>query len=156
MNINEIRNIKNIKTKILLLGAAILIISLALYIVFYPGQRAVLLFESMDDSKLYSEHRYIPRGTAQGDLHYFVDELLLGPTSDRYKPLFAHGTKALSCFLNDENILYIHLNENALFSGNSSSDTVFACELLKINVLKNYKYVDNIRVFIMGNLVAEM
>ncbi len=156
MNTNEIKNIKNIKARILLIGAVLLVISLIFYLIFNSGKRAVLLFESMDNSGLYSEYRYIPRGTVQGDVHYFVDELLLGPTSNRYKPLFAHGTKALSCFLTEENILYINLNENALFSGNSSSETVKACELLKINVLKNYKHVDNIRVFIMGNLVAEM
>ncbi len=133
----------------------VFIVSLTLYFVFSPGSRATFIFESMDNDVLYLEHRYIPRNTAQESISYFVDELLLGPISNRYKPLFANGTRALSCFVNEDNVLYINLNEKAIFQEDESSETLFACELLKKNVLKNYKYVDNIKVFIMGNLITQ-
>ncbi len=155
MSINTIKNSMTLKKAFILITAFVLVISSVLYAIFSPGIRVELMFESMDSKTLYTESRYIPRNTAQTDIQYYVDELLLGPISNRYKPLFANGTRALSCFLNEENILYINLNENALIQGNGSSNAVFACELLKKNVLKNYKHVDNVRVFIMGNLVTQ-
>ncbi len=158
MNIQKIKDIKNTMTipkVFMLIVAFVLVLSLTLFIVFFPGSRASFIFESMDSDTLYTEIRFIPRNTAQGNIGYFVDELLLGPHSNRYKPLFANGTRALSCFLNEENTLYINLNEKALLVDNESTDTLFACELLKKNVLKNYKHVDTIKVFIMGNLVTE-
>ncbi len=145
----------SLQKKLVLVCIGLLLVSLALYIIFNPGTKVIYLFESLDSETLHSEIRYIPRNTVQGELHFFVDELLLGPISNRYKPLFANGTRALSCFLGENGTLYINLNENALFEGNESSKTLFAVELLKKNVLKNYKYVDNIDVFIMGNLVAQ-
>ncbi len=154
MNLQYFKDNMNVQLKIALTGLIVILISLTVFLINSPGKRAIFIFESMDSNRLYSEHRYIPNDTLQGELQYYVDELLLGPISNRYKPLFAHGTKTLSCFLTEDNILYIHLNEKALFQGNSSSETLKACELLKKNVLKNHKYVDSIRVFIMGNLVS--
>ncbi len=146
---------KTVKQKIALIAIIALFISILFYILGSPGKKATFLFESMDSNSLYAEYRYIPSDSVQGDIQYFVDELLLGPLSNRYKPLFALGTRTLSCFLSEDSTLYINLNEKALFASNSSSETINACELLKKNVLKNYKYVDTIKVFIMGNLVTE-
>ncbi len=145
------------KPKRILLCATLFtfVVSVIFYLAFYPGKRVVLLFESMDSNSLAIEHRYIPSDVVQGEIAYFVDELLLGPVSNRSKPLFANNTRAISCFLTEDNVLYINLNEKALFSGNSSSETLIACDLLKKNVLKNYKYVDTVEVFIMGNMVTQ-
>ncbi len=148
-------NTNSFERKILFVVIALFTVSCAFYIFFNTGSKTIFIFESMDSESLYCETRYVPRDNIQGDLHFFVDELLLGPISNRYRPLFANDTKVLSCFLSEEGTLYINLNENALFAGNESSKTTLAVDLLKKNVLKNYKYVDNIDVFIMGNLVAQ-
>ncbi len=155
MNLTEIKKSMTINKAFIIIVSFVVLFSLLFFIVFYPGKRAAFIFESMDSDYLYIEHRYIPRDSAQGDISYFVDELLLGPISNRYKPLFVNGTRAVSCFLAEDKTLYIDLNEKALLPGKTTSDTIYACELLKKNVLKNHKYVDTIKVFIMGNLVSQ-
>lgn len=148
----KIKMLKKIKI-FLPLCIVLFLISLIFCILFSPGTRKLFIYESIDGDTLYSEAHYIPRKPVQGDIAYFVDELLLGPTSDRYRPLFATGTKALSCFIGEDKTLYINLSEEAVFQKGKSSKTSTACYLLEKNVLKNYNAVDNIIIFMMGNRV---
>lgn len=135
--------------------ATLFIVSLVLALIFSPGIKKVFIYESMDSDMLYFETRHIPPQTVQGDIAYFVEELLLGPISDRYRPLFAKGTRVLSCFIGTDEVLYINLSEEALLQQGESSSTAVAYDLLKKNVLKNFNDVDNIEVFIIGNKVSE-
>lgn len=130
--------------------AALFVFSLALYIIFYPGSRKLFLFESLDKNAVYAEARYIPKKHFRSSIRFFTDELLLGPESDRYRPLFAKGTRALDFFKGTDGVLYINLNEKAVLQSGSSSATHTACKLLAQNLRKNYN-VRNIQITIMGN-----
>lgn len=140
---------------------AFFLCSLILYAVFYPGTKKLFLFESLDlqsfDSRsrgktpVYAEKRFIPRTRTKSSVEYFCDELLLGPFTDRYRPLFAEGTKGRVLFNKRKNTLYIDLNEGALFRNAVSSDTKKACALLEQNIRKNYNSIDNIVITMMGH-----
>ncbi len=139
----------------MIIAAVLLLTSILCYAIFYPGNRVVMIFQSMDNNLNYCESRFMPKNTVQGELEFFVDELLLGPVKPRYRPLFANGTKTLSCFVDENNTLYINLNEKALLSANKSTETLMACSLLKKNIFKNFSYIKNIEIYIMGNLITE-
>lgn len=135
---------------------AFFLCSLILYAVFYPGTKKLFLFESLnpqsaDGTALYAEKRFIPRSRTKLSVEYFCDELLLGPFTDRYRPLFAAGTKGRVFFNKRKKTLYIDLNEGALFQDSVSSDTKKACALLEQNIRKNYNSVDNIVITMMGH-----
>ena len=130
--------------------------SLILYVTFYPGTKKLFLFESLnlqasDGAALYAEKRFIPRSRTKSSVEYFCDELLLGPFTDRYRPLFASGTKARVFFNKRKKTLYIDLNEGALFENAGSSDTKKACTLLEQNIRKNHNSIDNIVITMMGH-----
>ena len=79
-----------------------LVVSVCLYFSKDRGERHVLYFQSLDDSKLYTEVRYISEYTKNQDLsvsvEQFLEELLLGPVSHRFMDVFEPGTKLLSCY----------------------------------------------------------
>ena len=112
--------ISTLHKKLFIAIAALFVFSLALYIIFYPGSRKLFLFESLDKSAVYAEARYIPRKHFRSSMRFFTDELLLGPQSDRYRPLFAQGTRALDFFKGADGVLYVNLNEKAVLQNGSS------------------------------------
>ncbi len=111
--------------------------------------RFVFLFESLDDSDLHLEVRYINTVPGDDDVTCFVKELLLGPMTNRYRPLFSKTTTVQSCFIRD-GILYIDLSEEALLQEGASSETEKACSLLKENISSNFKEVADTKIFISG------
>ena len=138
------------------------IFSFVSYLIFYPGTPKLFLFESLDiqsdvksdmqtAGKIYAEKRFIPRNRTKPSLEYFCDELLLGPIGDRYRPLFAPGTKMRTFFKKRGGTVYIDLNEGALFQAGVSSNTKKACYLLEQNIRKNYNSVGNIVITMMGH-----
>lgn len=136
------------------------VFSFVSYLIFYPGTPKLFLFESMDiqsgsttseAGKIYAEKRFIPRNRTKPSLEYFCDELLLGPIGDRYRPLFASGTKMRAFLKKGGGTVYIDLNEGALFQTAVSSETKKACALLEQNIRKNYNSVDNIVITMMGH-----
>ena len=139
----------------IIIAGVLLLTSIVFYAIFYPGNRVVMIFQSMDNNLNYCESRFMPKYTVQGKLGFFVDELLLGSVMPRYRPLFANGTKTLSCFVDENDTLYINLNEKALIAADKSSETLMACSLLKKNIFKNFSNIKNIEVYIMGNLITE-
>ncbi len=141
------------KLVFIIVTAVIFITSIIFYAVFYPGNKVTMIFESMDDNLYYCESRFMPKNTQQGKLEFFVDELLLGPVMPRYRPLFGDGTRALSCFVGEDETLYINLNEHAIISADKSSESLMGCTLLKENIYKNFPAIKNIEIFIMGNLI---
>ncbi|MGI5173952.1 GerMN domain-containing protein [Treponema sp. OMZ 840] len=131
------------------------VLSFTLYLIFYPGTKKLLLFESLDKNGVYAENCFIPRKPVQSSLMYFTEELLAGPKNDRYRPLFPAGTKILSFFKGKDGTLYINLNGEALLQKRTSSETAAACKLLEQNIQKNYNSADNIMIAILGHKVYE-
>ena len=112
----------------------------------------VFVFQSLDDNKTHFEIRYLPKVSKEERVKQYIDDLLLGPINDRYRPLFAIGTKINSCFIRDK-ILYIDLSGEAVLQNGISSDTKTAVELLKLNITKNFGGIDDVILFMMGQEV---
>lgn len=111
--------------------------------------RFVFLFESLDDAYEHLEVRYLNTVPGEEEIVCYVKELVLGPATNRYRPLFSKGTTVESCFMRD-GVLYVDLSSDALLPAGISSETEKACSLLKKNIRTNFKKVQDIKVFISG------
>lgn len=129
-------------------------VSLFLWEIDNKGTRRVLVFESKANPKELSyEVRFLKKPLNKDAVNQYVDELLLGPVSPQGRLLFPLGTKINSCFI-DGKVLYLDLSEEALqIFPSEVSNTAEAVKILKKNLFTNFKNVDIINVFIMGNRV---
>lgn len=139
-------------TKVLIiLGISTFILSFVSIFIWGNPLTKNIIYESMDSKKLQVEKRYIP-SSVENKLTWYVNELILGPFSERNKLLFPHGTKVLSCFVS-EGVLYLDLSEEALLQAGISSETKTGCELLVKNIKRNFSNIKQVNVFMMGNEV---
>lgn len=142
--------------------ACFLIVILILSIIFFNvksiGNRRVLYFEAIDGSGLYMESRRIVEySSTQGrdmDVSQFVQELLLGPTTNGFRSLFSLETRLESCFIQDD-ILFINLSKEAVFPGETSLPTKEAVDLLIYNIEKNFSWIKSVEIYINSNKVYE-
>ena len=118
----------------------------------YDSVRRIFVFESYDTAEKSMEIRYLHNKDGEEAVREFVEELLLGPETDRYIRLFPYGTKLLSCFIRD-GVLYTDFSEEAALSMTGTSDTETACALLRENVMRNFSGLKDYRIFMMGNEV---
>jgi hypothetical protein len=118
------------------------------------GDRRVFYFPSFDDDKIHTEVRYLPHESTQGDVRLFVDELLLGPLTNRYRILFSQGTRVLSCIQNG-GTLYLDLSEEALFSIEPAPPIRSAVEILEKSIKKNFPSIKTVAIFIDNKRVYE-
>ena len=105
-------------------------------------------------SKSQKEIRYLTKNPVQGKLEYYVDELILGPTFYRGRPLFTVGTKLDSCFVQDS-VLYVGLSEDAVLQDGDSLELMQAVALFKKNIKKNFSRIKKIELFIDGNYIPD-
>lgn len=145
----------NLSTKILFLSLLIMFIfSIVTFFVQGYSHRRVYLFESLDKPGLYAENRYYPNIPYLDDIELFVSELLLGPIGERYKHVFAPGTKLKSCFLQD-NVLYIDFSSEALFPNEKVSEVREGAEIFKKNIFRNFRKIDKINIYIEGRKIFD-
>ena len=138
----------------------ILIISLILFILlavflFIPkhhGTRRVFYFPSVATEKVCREVRYLPSNAVQGDVRSYVDELLLGSIRQGRLSLFSLGTVCEFCFVQDKTI-FVGLSGDAVLQLSDSTDIETGIKLFKTSILKNFKYIDYVELFIDGNYV---
>jgi len=127
----------------------ILCFSLFMYKFTAPGERRVLYFKSMDNNLVVCENRFIRSEAEINDVEALVNEVLLGPMTNRFYRLFPLGTKVNFCFVQD-NTLYVDLSNEALLTSSESCSFKEGAELLKENVVKNFTNIDTIHVFVGG------
>ena len=118
----------------------------------YDSVRRIFVFESYDSAEKSMEVRYLHKKEGEEAVREFIEELLLGPETDRYIRLFPYGTKLVSCFIRD-GVLYTDFSEEASLSRNGTSETEKACALLRENVMQNFSDLIDYRIFMMGNEV---
>lgn len=131
-----------------------LVVSVSLYLFFYPGLRRTFIYEPVNGGDLVFEVRYLPANSPQGDLKLYVDELLLGSMTPSCRMLFPAGTKANACFVKG-NVLYLDLSEEALQIKSNAEVTDFtvAAEILRKNIFTNFKNVNIIKLYVGENEV---
>lgn len=151
------------KSLIQVLGAScflitILVVSITFFNSENIGSRRVLYFDAIDGSGLYMESRRIVKySPVQGrdvDVSQFVQELLLGPTTNGFRSLFPLDTRIETCFVQDE-VLFINLSREALFPGETTLPTKEAVDLLIYNIERNFSWIKSIEIYIGSNKVYE-
>ena len=149
------KNLSKNSKKLIILASILFLIfltSLIFYLVELKSNKMIFIFQSLDDDKTHFEIRYLPQVEKEQRIKQYIDDLLLGPITDRYRPLFADGTKINSCYVRDK-ILYIDLSEEAVLQKGISSDTKTAVELLKLNITKNFNGINDVILSMMGQEV---
>lgn len=119
-----------------------------------PGKRYKMYFYSYDSEKYCRETRILPKNPVQGREKAFVDELLLGPFTNRYKRIFARGTKTLFCFVENDTI-FVNLSKEALQNSGENADILKSIELFRKNILKNFKNINTVELYIDSVYVPE-
>ena len=125
--------------------------SIASYM-FSGKQRRTFSFPIIGSDELAYEVRYLPRHPVQGDICLYIDELLLGPQTQRACPLFSAGTKNDFCFMRDK-ILYIGLSKDVLYEIPEAARIKDGIVLFEKNIRKNFRGVKEIALFIDGKYV---
>ena len=132
-----------------------MLFSLATYFVKNNSKSYVFIFPSADNESYIVERRNLAKDSVQGEINYFIDELLLGSGVERTKLIFSLGTKVNSCFLRDD-ILYLDISEDLLNIDESSYPIENGINLLKENILKNFSNINKVELFIGKRFVASL
>lgn len=132
---------------IAIIAAALFALSLGLYAAALPGRRHVLRFQSVDSGKNNVEWRLLPRKSGGERVSLYVDELLLGPKTERSRPLFSPGTKARFCFVRGRT-LYVNLTPALLEKTGNASEIMYGIELFKKNIRRTFPGIKEIEIYI--------
>ena len=130
------------------------VFSLACWFFFKPEKRFVFLMESFDSGKICIEERFFPSLEKNEQIKLFAEELVLGAQSPRYRSVFPHGTCILFCFFRDKT-LFINFSGDIINSDSSSSELNAGFVLFRRNILHNFKYIKDIKMFADGNEISE-
>ena len=150
--------VKNIlQKKITLKIAAILVIIIAFFFIFnifsHRGtNRRTFTFPVSGSKWNKTEVRYLASDPVQGKIACYVDELVLGPSFYRGRPLFTPGTKVDYCFLQGKT-LFVGLSEEAALQEGGALSIEKSIALFKKNIRKNFPSVKEIEIFIEGNFI---
>lgn len=144
----ELKNNKVFQT---FLGIVIgsFIISLAAFFIHSNKVRRICFFRSFDSDRVCTETRYFPKMERNEAVTAFVEELLLGPFTNRYKAIYSRGTKLEFCFAK-EKVLYVGLSAEALRTDNEITDIRGNADLIRKNIVKNFTNFNKICIFIDG------
>lgn len=121
--------------------------SLATWLFNYPGRRSVMIFRSHDTGGLIVEARFLPTKPVQGRETLFVDELLLGPATERCQPIFSAGTRTISAFARD-GIFYVNISAEALSERSGAVNIKEGSDLFRKNILWNFSGAKEVELFI--------
>ena len=134
------------------------VLSFCLYNFQTEGVRRLFYFESLDNPGLFAEVRYVVPYTEEQSIdeqvEQFANDLLLGPVVNRFKNLFAPGTRIKTCFVRD-GVLYVDITEQALQPNDVTSSIKRGKEIFEKNILKNFPDIRAVDFFIDGKYAYE-
>lgn len=133
----------------LILILATLIFSLFKFTVSKKQYRYVVYFDSPDSNYLCTETRFLSKIAEKSKEQVFVEDILLGPLTNRYKLLFNRNTVCEFCFVRDKT-LFLGLSEKALEQTDNTVEIKRGIEILRKNILKNFKNINTIEMYIGG------
>lgn len=125
------------------------VISLAAFFLHSNKVRRLCLFRSYDSDRICSEVRYFPRMKKNEAVTAFVEDLLLGPFTNRYRAIYPKGTKLEFCFSKGKT-LYVGLSAEALNTDEEVTDIRRSAQLIRKNIVKNFTSFNKICIFIDG------
>lgn len=127
--------------------AVIFLFSAAAYFIKTPGSRYVFRFQSVDSGRANVEWRLLPRRKWSQKPALYVEELLLGPKTERARPVFSPGTRATFCFERDR-VLYVNLTRDLLERSGNASEIMEGMELFKKNVRAAFPRLKQVEIYI--------
>lgn len=125
-------------------------VSFIVWAVHFPGVRRTFVYESAASGSYSIESRYLVSDPEQGKIRNYIDELLLGPISEHCRPIFADGTRVLSCFRRNS-VLYVEISDDFLLDDAEKTDFRKKCGLFKKNIIRNFPGIKQVVVFAGGN-----
>lgn len=130
----------------------VLVLSLLVSLFFFFWEkntvRRMFIFPSIS-GELVIEYRNLDKNPVQGEVQYFIDEVLLGSQLERTKKIFTFGTKVLSCFQRDDQ-LYLDLSSDLLQMVDYVIDIKEGFDILRLNITKNFSDIKTINFFVDG------
>lgn len=136
----------------LILILATFLYSFSKFTINRKQDRYILYFDSPGFNELCTETRFLSKNTYQSKEMAFVEELLLGPVTNRYIPLFNKKTVCDFCFVR-EKTLYVGISKEALLVSKETAEIKRGIEVFKKNILKNFKNINTIEMYIDGKEV---
>lgn len=146
---------KNIIIVISALILAAFLISLTVFLVKKGGTRRTYVFPSVEnDSFIIESRRHVK--SYMNPVEYYVNELMLGPQTERCRSIFPKETKILSIFVNNKT-LYVDFSGDIVNPETESHRLPLkqAIELFKENVQRNFRGITSVQVFVEGNPAYE-
>lgn len=128
------------------------IITAVLYLCGNHQKRYVYYFNSWGTTKLCTEVRRSMQKPEQGKVEYFIQDLLLGPMTYRYKSVFPLGTKMDFC-IKKKKELHVGLSSEALKNYSDQAELRKNIAVFKKNIVKNFANFNKIYIYIGGELV---
>lgn len=149
--------IKNKKVSIVLASVlfAAFLFSMIMFLVKKDGKRRSFVFPSVEAGSSIVEIRRLP-ASHMSEVEYYINEMMLGPQTERCRRVFPAGTKVLSCMQKNK-VLYVNLSKDIINPETESKmlpvrDSI---ELFKSNILRNFSSISSVEVFVEGNPVYE-
>ncbi len=141
------KQIKGPREILCVAAAFVFLLSLIIFLAKTPLSRYSFRFQSVDSGRNNIEWRYLPgrRGAKKAAL--YVDELLLGPKTERSRPIFSPGTKADFCFERGRT-LYVNLTSDLLVKSGNASEIMEGIELFKMNVKRAFPKYKEVEIYI--------
>lgn len=134
---------------------AVVVIAVAVHVISHFGtNRRTFVFPVSGSRWNKTEVRYLTSDPVQGKIQCYVDELILGPSFYRGRPLFTLGTRVEYCFLRNKT-LYVGLSEEASLQENGAPSVVEGTALFKKNIKRNFTGIKYIELFIDGNFIGD-
>ncbi len=127
--------------------AASFVFSLIVYAAKTSGRRYSFRFQSVDSGKANVEWRLLPRRRGAEKISLYVEELLLGPKTERARRVFSPGTKMTFCF-ERSNVLYVNLSPELLEKTGNASEILYGIELFKKNVRSAFPRIKQVEIYI--------
>lgn len=109
--------------------------------------RRIFCFPVIGSDAVVTEVRYLPKEPVQGDVAMYVDELLLGPETQRARPLFTAGTKNEFCFTRGKT-LYVGLSQEALYEIPEATKVLDGIAFFEQNIKRNFRGIKSVELFI--------
>lgn len=129
-----------------------LVFSLIMYCVNRAGDRRLFYFYSADTKSVATEARFINSNPTQGKVNAFIDDLLLGPMTNRYQSIFAKGTTVEFC-RQEGDTLYVGLSSEALLEVSGVLPLKERVDLFRFNIVNNFTKINTVLIYVDGKSV---
>lgn len=129
-----------------------LVFSLIMFCINRAGDRRLFYFYSADTQSVATEARYITSNPTQGEVNAFIDDLLLGPMTNRYQSIFAKGTTVEFC-KQEGDTLYVGLSSEALKSVSGALSLQERVDLFRFNIVNNFTKINTILLYVDGKSI---